>query len=66
MSLFPKTWGMQRLMGRHSYLFHPFTLGAALARSTSVFNNLFVSLAIASSIEGTSFQVQLTLYKVLT
>ncbi|KAL8277206.1 hypothetical protein RQP46_010379 [Phenoliferia psychrophenolica] len=55
------------------YLFHPFSIGSALARSTSVFNNLCLSTAIAAAVSGSpltlafalSLATHLSLYPVL-
>lgn len=35
-----------------SYLLHPFGIATQLARSTIVFSNFFVALAIASALAG--------------
>lgn len=35
-----------------SYLLHPFAVGTSLARSTIVFNNFFIALAVSSALEG--------------
>lgn len=40
------------------YLVHPFSLGTTLARSTIVFSNFFVALAISSAMSGTYKSIQ--------